>query len=61
MLPIITSALRHGIGVLIAGLLSNGIVTGEQAEQFTNGAVAVVTVVALVAWSVIEKKYLNKK
>ena len=55
MLPIITSALRHGIGVIIAGLLSSGIVTGEQAEQFTNGAVAVVTVVCLVVWSHIEK------
>ncbi len=61
MLPIITSAARHLIGVFIASFLSNGIITGDQAEQLTNGAVAVITVVALVVWSFIEKKYLSKK
>lgn len=61
MLPIVTSAVRHLLGVFIASFLANGIITGEQAEQLTNGVVAIVTVVGLVAWSVIEKKYLSKK
>lgn len=61
MLPIVTSVVRHLIGVFIASFLASGIITGEQAEQLTNGVVAIVTVVGLVAWSVIEKKYLSKK
>lgn len=61
MLPIITSAVRHFIGVFIASFLANGIITGDQAEQFTNGAVAVVTVACLVGWSIIEKKFLSKR
>lgn len=61
MLPIITSAVRHLIGMLVTGYVSSGLITGDQVEQLTNGAVAVVTVVGLVAWSIIEKKYLSKK
>ena len=61
MLQIITSAARHLIGASVAGYVSSGLITGDQVEQLTNGAVAVVTVVALVVWSAIEKKYLSKK
>lgn len=60
MLNTITSTVRHLIGMAVAGFVADGIVSGEQAEQLTNGVVMIVTVVALVAWSYVEKKYFKK-
>lgn len=61
MLAIITSAIRHGITTVVGGYLASGIITGDQVEQLTNSIVGAVTIVAVVGWSIIEKKYFTKK
>lgn len=60
MMNTITSTVRHLIGMAVAGLVADGIISGEQVEQLTNGAVMIVTVFSLVAWSYVEKKYFQK-
>ena len=60
MISALASAVRHLIGMAVSGLLAAGIMTGDQVEALINSAVGLVTVIALVAWSYIEKKYFKK-
>jgi len=60
MLATITSAVRHVIGMVLGSYIAEGIVTGDQVEILTNSIAAIVGVVGLVGWSVIEKKLTKK-
>lgn len=61
MKEIISSSVRHIIGTLVGGYVTQGIITGDQAAQIENAVIALVTIGALVGWSAIEKKFLGKK
>lgn len=57
----ISSAIRHLITSAVAGYVAVGYVTADQVNAFADAAIVAVTIVAAVAWSVIEKKYFSKK
>ncbi len=61
MLTVISSAIRHAITTAVGGYVTQGIVTGDQVEQFTNGVIGIVTVIAVVGWSYVEKKFFKKQ
>lgn len=60
MLTTLTSTVRHIIGILLGGFIAEGIVTGAQLDILTNAIAAILGVVGLVGWSILEKKLLKK-
>lgn len=56
MLQIISTLIRHALTLVAGGLIVDGTIS-EADVQVIAGAV---TTVAVIAWSVIEKKYFTK-
>ena len=57
MQAVIASIVRHFLTLIAGGLIADGTITDAQIQVISGG---ILTVVVL-AWSVIEKKFLSKK
>lgn len=56
MLQIVSTLVRHALTLVAGGLIADGTLTDSDV-QIVSGAV---TTVAVVIWSIIEKKYFTK-
>ena len=57
MVQIISTVIRHGLTVVAGGLIADGTLTHVDLQAISG---AVLTV-AVIAWSIIEKKFFAKK
>lgn len=54
---VLTALARHGLTTLAGFLLANGLLTGNQTDQFTSIGVSMVLGIAALAWSWWQKKH----
>ena len=61
MLQIVTTVVRHALTMLAGGLIADGTLSDVDAQAISQAISGAVLTVAVIAWSIIEKKIFTEK